>query len=84
MKRAAECGTSFDQFLKPMDISDVMLFTDVALSACSERHSNHRHWFKNNWIDIQLHPENDRDVVWKELIAKFAFLHSLRQSSSHS
>ena len=32
IKRAAECGTSFDQFLKPMGISDITLFTDAALN----------------------------------------------------
>ena len=32
IKPAAECCTSFDQFLKPIDVSDTTLFTDAALN----------------------------------------------------
>ena len=80
MKHATEYGIFFDQFLKPMDILDVTLFTDAVLNIVLEGYSDQGQWFKNNWNDIQLHYENDGDVVWKELVAAFAFLHSLRHS----
>ena len=32
IKRAAGCGTSFVQFLKPMNITEITLFTDASLS----------------------------------------------------
>ena len=38
----------FNQFLKPMDIPDVTLFTE---GGCLDQ----GHWFKNNWNDVQLH-----------------------------
>ena len=40
IKRAAECGISFDHFLKPTDIHDSTLFTDAALNITLGRHSN--------------------------------------------
>ena len=42
IKRAAECGISFDQFLKPMQIPAVTFYTDASLN-----------WTKNNWNAIQ-------------------------------
>ena len=80
IKRAAEYGISFDQFLKPMDIPDITLFTDAALNIGLGGYSDQGHWFKNNWNDIQLYHENNRDIVWKELVAIFAFIHTLRHS----
>ena len=80
IKRAAEHGTSFDQFLKPKDIPDVTLFTDAALNVGLSGHSDQGHWFKNNWKDIQLHHENNGDIVWKELVVMCALPHALRHS----
>ena len=42
--------------------------------------SNKGDLFKNNWDDVQLYQADDRDVVWKELVAFLTFLHSLRHS----
>ena len=80
IKHAAEYGISFDQFFKPMDIPDVGFFTDASLNICLGGYSNHRHWFKNSWNDIQLHQRDNKEIVWKELVAIFTFLHSLRYS----
>ena len=80
MQRAVENGTSFDQFLKPMEIPDMTLFTDAALNIGSAGCSEQGHWFKNNWNDIRLLHENNRDSIWNQLVAMFAFLHSLRHS----
>ena len=77
IKRAAENSISSDQFLKPMIFPDITLFKDAALNIGLGGCSDQGHWFKNNWNDIQLHHENDRDIVWKQLVAIFAFLHSL-------
>ena len=63
IKRAAECGTFFDQFLKSMDISEMTLFTNAAPNIGLRGYSDQGHWFKNNWNDIQLHQKNTRDVV---------------------
>ena len=80
IKRAAEYGISFDQFLKPMDIPDIIFHTDASLNIGLGGYSNKGHWFKNNWNDIQLYHPDNRDIVWKELVAIFSFLHSLRHS----
>ena len=80
IKRAAEYGISFDQFLKPMDSPDITLFTDASLNIGLGGYSDHGHWFKNTWNNIQLYEPDSRDIVWKELVAIFAFLHSLRHS----
>ena len=63
-----------------MDIPDITLFTDAALNIGLGGYSDQGHWFKNNWNDIQLYHENNRDIVWKELVAIFAFIHTLRHS----
>ena len=47
IKRAAECCISFNQFLKPMDIPDITLFTDAVLNIGLEGYSDEGHWFKN-------------------------------------
>ena len=60
-----ECDISFDQFLKPTDLCDITLFTDVALNDRLGGYSDQGHWFRTNWNDIQLHHENNRDIVWK-------------------
>ena len=80
IKRAAEYGISFNQFLKPMDIPDIVFYTDAALKIGLGGYSNQGHWFKNNWNDINLHHADNRDIVWKELVAIFSFIHSLRHS----
>ena len=63
-----------------MDIPDVIFFTDAALNIRLGGYSNKGHWFKNNWNDFQLYPTDNRDIVWKELVAIFSFLHSLKHS----
>ena len=80
MKRAAEYGISFDQFLKPIDCPDIIIYTDAALNIGLGGYSNQGHWFKNNWKDINLYHDENRDIVWKELAAIFSFIHSLRHS----
>ena len=80
MKRAAEYGISFDQFLKPIDCPDITLYTDAALKIGLGGYSNQGHWFKNVWKDINLYHDKNRDIVWKELVAIFSFIHSLRHS----
>ena len=55
IKRAAKCGIPFDQFLKPMDISEMTLFTNAAPNIGLRGCSYQGHWFKNNWNHIQLH-----------------------------
>ena len=80
IKRAAQYGISFDQFLKPMDIPDIVCFTDASLKIGLGGYSNHGHWFKNDWNNIELYHSNNRDIVWKELVAIFALIHSLKDS----
>ena len=80
IQRAAQYGISFNQFLKPMDIPDIILYTDASLNIGIGGYSNQGHWFKNNWNDIQLYHPDNRDIVWKELSAIFSFLHSLRHT----
>ena len=80
INRAAKYGISFNQFLKPMNIPDITFYTDASLNIGLGGYSNQGHWFKNKWDDIQLHQTDNRDIVWKEVVAIFAFLHSMRHS----
>ena len=59
---------------------DMTLLTAAALNFGTGGCSDQGHWFKKNWNDVQLHHENERDIVWKELVSIFAFLLSLRHS----
>ena len=52
-----------------MDILNITLFTDAALNIGLGGYSDQGQWFKNNWNDTQLHHENSREIVWKELTA---------------
>ena len=45
IKRAADYGNFFDQFLKPMDIPDVTFYTDDSLNMGLGGYSNKDHWF---------------------------------------
>ena len=60
-----------------MDVPDVTFYTDASLNVGLSGYSNKEHWFKNNWNDIQLYHPNNRDIIWKELVAIFSFIHSL-------
>ena len=80
IKRAAQYGISFNQFLKPMDIPDITIYTDASFNIGLGGYSDQGHWFKNDWNDVQLYHPHNRDIVWKELSAIFTFLHSLRHS----
>ena len=80
--RAAKIGISFDQFLKPMSIPDIKLYTDASLKIGLGGYSDKGHWYKNEWNQIQLHHANNRDIVWRELVAIFTFVHALRFSLS--
>ena len=63
-----------------MDIPDIIFYTDASLNIRLGGYSNKGLWFKNNWNDIQLYHPNNREIVWKELVAIFSFLYSLRHS----
>ena len=78
--QASKFGISFDQFLKPMHIPDIKLYTDASLKIGLGGYSDNGLWFKNSWRDINLFHPNNRDIVWRELVAIFAFIHTLRSS----
>ena len=80
MQRAAQYGISFDQYLKPIDIPDIINYTDAALNIGLGGYSNQGHWFKNEWRHINLYHNDNRDIVWRELVAIFSFIHSLKES----
>ena len=78
INRASQYGISFDQFLKPMNIPDITLFTDASLKVGLGGFSDQGHWFKNKWSEINLFHTNNRDIVWKELCAIYTFIDSLK------
>ena len=46
-----------------MDIPDIVFFADASINISLGEHSNHAHWFKNNWNDIQLPQTDNIDIV---------------------
>ena len=78
ISRASQYGISFDQFLKPMDNPDITIFTDASLKIGLGGFSSDGHWYKNKWEDIVLHNDFNRDIVWRELVAIYAFLESIK------
>ena len=78
MQRAAQYGISFDQFLKPMDIPDITIHTDASLLIGIGGISDKGHWFQNKWSDVTIHNSNMRDIVWRELVAIYVMIYSLR------
>ena len=83
MRQASKVGISFDQFLKPMHIPDIIIYTDASLKVGAGGFSSKGHWFQTNWKNLNLHHPNNRDIVWKELVAIFAFIKTLRSSLRH-
>ena len=61
-----------------MNIPDITLFTDASLKIGLGGFSNEGHWFQNNWSDCNLFFPDNRDIVWRELVAIFTFIHALR------
>ena len=78
MLRASNYGISFDQFLKPALIPDIILYTDASLKIGIGGYSNEGHWIKQEWKNIKLFQANNRDIVWRELVAIYAFIDSLK------
>ena len=81
--RAAEYGISFQQFLRPMNIPDITIYTDAALNIGLGGISDEGDYFVNNWTDVNLHHATNRDIVWKELVAIYVFVASLASKLSH-
>ena len=83
INQASKFGISFDQFLKPMHIPDIKLYTDASLKIGLGGYTDDGKWFQNKWDDINLFHPNNRDIVWRELTAIFSFIHALRFSLQH-
>ena len=80
IQRAATYGISFKQFLKPMDVPDICLYTDASLKIGAGGISDQGRWFQINWDQINFPNAHNRDIVWRELVAIYIFLDSLKDS----
>ena len=63
-----------------MHIPDVKLYTDASLKIGLGGYSDNGFWFQNNWQEFNLFYPNNRDIVWRELVAIFSFIHAMRVS----
>ena len=75
-------GTSVKTFLKPYDKPDIVFETDASGKVGIGGISNKAHWFQNKWSDINFYNSNNRDILWKELVAIYSIMATMKNKLS--